>query len=209
MKLNNKGFAITIVLYGTFILFLLLILSLLGILSTYKLRLEKVMDETKDIINQDTMVLTCDFTASYSESTTTIKINVNNEALLHEAPYNFFGNDTWEVTPVYYNSLLASYTIRVRDKSGKIVNCGKASLTRLYRYEADDFIYCTKKGTDYKSSHVGGNSTYSYQSAADAISACKICPENDFIYTSGCDNTSSIISKSCSYENVENCNWIT
>jgi len=46
MKLNNKGFAITIVLYGTFILFLLLIISMLGILSTYKLRLSKLIDET-------------------------------------------------------------------------------------------------------------------------------------------------------------------
>lgn len=39
MKLNNKGFAITTILYGTLILFLLLFTSVLGILSTHKSRL--------------------------------------------------------------------------------------------------------------------------------------------------------------------------
>ena len=45
MRLNNKGFAITLVLYGTLVLFLLLLVSLLGILSTYKLRIEKIYPE--------------------------------------------------------------------------------------------------------------------------------------------------------------------
>ena len=35
--MNNKGFAITTVLYGTFLLFLLLLLLMLKILSNYKL----------------------------------------------------------------------------------------------------------------------------------------------------------------------------
>lgn len=54
MKLNNKGFAITAILYGTLILFLMLMLSMLGILSTYKDRLEILIENTngaRDIIN--------------------------------------------------------------------------------------------------------------------------------------------------------------
>lgn len=54
--MNNKGFAITTILYGTLILFLLLLVSLLGILSSYNDRLEKLIDNTKgarDIINKD------------------------------------------------------------------------------------------------------------------------------------------------------------
>ena len=44
MKLNNTGFAITTILYGTLILFLMLFLSLLGILSQYKSNLEKLVE---------------------------------------------------------------------------------------------------------------------------------------------------------------------
>ena len=43
MKLNNKGFAITTILYGTLILFMLLFISLLGILSQYKKNLERFL----------------------------------------------------------------------------------------------------------------------------------------------------------------------
>ena len=42
--MNNKGFAITTILYGTLILFLMLILAMLGILSTYKDRLSMLLD---------------------------------------------------------------------------------------------------------------------------------------------------------------------
>jgi hypothetical protein len=34
--MNNKGFAITTVLYGTFLLFIMLLVAMLGILSNYK-----------------------------------------------------------------------------------------------------------------------------------------------------------------------------
>ena len=52
--MNNKGFAITTILYGTMILFLLLISSMLGILSAYKEKLSILIDSTngaRDIIN--------------------------------------------------------------------------------------------------------------------------------------------------------------
>ena len=54
--MNNKGFAITTVLYGIFILFLMLLMSLLGMLSTYKNRLGILIENTngtRDIINSD------------------------------------------------------------------------------------------------------------------------------------------------------------
>lgn len=52
--MNNKGFAITTILFGTLILFLMLLLSMLGILSTYKERLTLLIDSNngaRDIIN--------------------------------------------------------------------------------------------------------------------------------------------------------------
>lgn len=53
MKLNNKGFAITTILYGSLILFMLLFLSLLGMLSQYKNNLRKLIENTngaRDIV---------------------------------------------------------------------------------------------------------------------------------------------------------------
>lgn len=53
MKLNNKGFAITTILYGTLILFILLFISLLGILSQYKKNLERLIESNngaRDIV---------------------------------------------------------------------------------------------------------------------------------------------------------------
>lgn len=54
--MNNKGFAITTILYGVLILFLLLLVSMLGILSSYKDRLEMLTEHnngTRDIINKN------------------------------------------------------------------------------------------------------------------------------------------------------------
>ena len=42
--MNNKGFAITTILFGTMILFCLLLVSLLGILAAYKNNMEKLVN---------------------------------------------------------------------------------------------------------------------------------------------------------------------
>jgi hypothetical protein len=43
--MNNKGFAITTILYGVLILFCLLLVSMLGILASYRGNLEKLLDK--------------------------------------------------------------------------------------------------------------------------------------------------------------------
>ena len=68
MKLNNKGFAITTIIYGTLVIFLLLLASLLGILSTHKVRLQKLKEKTIEII--DPKELEC--TISYEKSSNNI-----------------------------------------------------------------------------------------------------------------------------------------
>lgn len=52
--MNNKGFAITTILYGILILFMMLLVSMLGMLSSYKDRLSILIENTngtRDIIN--------------------------------------------------------------------------------------------------------------------------------------------------------------
>lgn len=51
--MNNRGFAITTILYGILILFMFLLLSMLGILATFRGNLEKLIENTngtRDII---------------------------------------------------------------------------------------------------------------------------------------------------------------
>ncbi len=52
--MNNKGFAITTILYGILILFCMLLVAAMGILLTYRNNLEKLTEEhngTRDIVN--------------------------------------------------------------------------------------------------------------------------------------------------------------
>ena len=51
--MNNKGFAITTLIFGTFILFVLLLISFFSLCSIYNNNLSKLIDETggaRDII---------------------------------------------------------------------------------------------------------------------------------------------------------------
>jgi len=54
--MNNKGFAITTILYGTLIIFSMLLVSMLGILASYRGNLEKLVDHTngaRDIVTME------------------------------------------------------------------------------------------------------------------------------------------------------------
>ena len=48
-KLNNKGFAITTILFGTMLLFMLLLAALLSILSVYRKNMELLTDDVNGI----------------------------------------------------------------------------------------------------------------------------------------------------------------
>lgn len=53
--MNNKGFAITTILFGITLLFCLLMISMLGILSTYRNNLELLIENDKGARNTLTM----------------------------------------------------------------------------------------------------------------------------------------------------------
>ena len=55
--MNNKGFAITTILYGILVLFCILLVSMLGILSSYKKTQDILVDSingTRDILKYET-----------------------------------------------------------------------------------------------------------------------------------------------------------
>ena len=201
MKLNNKGFAITLVLYGTLVLFLLLIVSLLGILSTYKLRLEKIYPEQETEIGE----LTCDFTAKYFAPTTEIKVTVNDESLLHDKPYSYWGE--WVSNSTHYNNKIASYTIKVRDKYENVVNCGKvyfnSSNVTKYVFTTDILECCEfvkKDDPVYNkticNAFLGIEGSIQHDTSSDALNDCRNnCPaaRRKFVY--GCDTKGVTVKK--------------
>lgn len=150
MKLNNKGFAITLVLYGTLVLFLLLLVSLLGILSTYKLRLEKIYPEE--------VSLSCKIsaTAGYQNpQTLTIDASVSN------VTYSW-DNSTWDVNNKLENVKSAgTYTAYVKTSSGDVASCS-IEIVSDYFYRV---AWCDKEYSEWN----GGNYTGVVDSECNGI----------------------------------------
>ena len=76
--MNNRGFAITTIIFGTMVLFCLLLVSLLGILSTYKNNLEKLIDSA----NGARDIVTMKPNTSY-ENLTALKSDTNRRSGLY------------------------------------------------------------------------------------------------------------------------------
>lgn len=69
--MNNKGFAITTILYGIMVLFCILLVSLLGILSSYKKNQELLTESTngtRDIVKYEIVTI--------SEETMSLRDNI-------------------------------------------------------------------------------------------------------------------------------------
>lgn len=108
-RLNNRGFAITAVLYGLLILFLLLFLGMIRILNTERKRMEKISDEIdKSIVNMKK-----------------IDINSSNEISeggIYVTPYRgkYVFKITGDETKEYYMYLPIYSIVSIKDKQIKV-----------------------------------------------------------------------------------------
>lgn len=106
-RLNNRGFAITAVLYGLLILFLLLFLGMIRILNTERKRMEKISDEIdKSIVNME-------------------KIDINSgisEGGIYVTPYRgkYVFNINGDETKEYYMYLPIYSIVSIKDKQIKV-----------------------------------------------------------------------------------------
>lgn len=106
-RLNNRGFAITAVLYGLLILFLLLFLGMIRILNTERKRMEKISDEIdKSIVNME-------------------KIDINSgisEGGIYVTPYRgkYVFKITGDETKEYYMYLPIYSIVSIKDKQIKV-----------------------------------------------------------------------------------------
>lgn len=118
MRLNNKGFAITTIIYGTLILFLLLASSVLGILSTHKLRIQKLEDYAEDIIQNKEV--TCELTTP--EGYDTSKVLTIEPSSESGVKYSFDG-EKFSSTSTKEVSAVGTYTGYVKNSFGIVNSC--------------------------------------------------------------------------------------
>lgn len=115
-RLNNRGFAITAVLYGLLILFLLLFLGMIRILNTERKRMEKISDEIdKSIVNMDKIDINSD--------------NMISEGGIYVTPYRgkYVFKINGDETKEYYMYLPIYSIVSIKDKQIKVtrgVNTG-------------------------------------------------------------------------------------
>lgn len=108
-RLNNRGFAITAVLYGLLILFLLLFLGMIRILNTERKRMEKISDEIdKSIVNMEKIDINSG--------------NVISEGGIYVTPYRgkYVFNITGDTSKEYYMYLPIYSIVSIKDKQIKV-----------------------------------------------------------------------------------------
>lgn len=156
MKLNNKGFAITTIIYGTLVIFLLLLASLLGILSTHKVRLQKLKEKTIEII--DPIKLECKINAVpsgetigdgyYSTMTLTINSNKSN------VTYKLDGKNVSEITLSSTKTGTVTYSGTIEKDDEKATCSINISQRTEYRKRACKAEYqWTTSGPEYSTSN--------------------------------------------------------
>lgn len=109
-RLNNRGFAITAVLYGLLILFLLLFLGMIRILNTERKRMEKISDEIdKSIVNMDKIDINSD--------------NMISEGGIYVTPYRgkYVFKINGDETKEYYMYLPIYSIVSIKDKQIKVI----------------------------------------------------------------------------------------
>lgn len=108
-RLNNRGFAITAVLYGLLILFLLLFLGMIRILNTERKRMEKISNEIdKSIVNMEKIDINSDYVIS--------------EGGIYVTPYRgkYVFKITGDTSKEYYMYLPIYSIVSIKDKQIKV-----------------------------------------------------------------------------------------
>lgn len=174
--MNNKGFAITTILYGTMILFLLLLVSMLGILASYKDRLSLFIDSNngaRNIINRGTV------SRSLSRSLSLFSSNrISDYIVYDESDSSFVGNFQPTVSfcqgvnttlSFYKMSQLADtelYATLHMDIDSIGSNIAKSSNVYWVITKGDNNISCS---SGLSSSSVLGYGTFSGKKAGDEV----------------------------------------
>ena len=154
MKLNNKGFAITTILYGTMVLFLMLSVASLGIMSTYKIRMDKLINEEEGaecIVSGECVdSLTCSLSVDANKNVVVTSANQSDTL-----SYSFDGGSSWQASNtkmVTVNSQTGSLTIQAKNSSGNVATCGNVSVTMIKKTTS----YCEAAGWSYTYPYVPG-----------------------------------------------------
>lgn len=119
MKLNNKGFAITSVLYGLLILFVVMTSSYLTVLSAKKNRLDNITKEIEDSYDFNTCYFLDDTSQNCKDGSEdfTAKYTSGKFTPLYTGKYIFLGNNSvkcyiyvYKDKEAFFNNLICDST---------------------------------------------------------------------------------------------------
>ena len=149
--MNNRGFAITTILFGLLILFMLLFVSLLGILSTYRSNLEKLVENTNgarekvtlkktsvdsfDLVTKRGLYCVSNDDCSYIGSSDNTQIytynNIPNNGSVYYGPYLAMSSGKWQIDIYGTNLTKCDYTSYDCNGDGTCPNRTNFTLTPI------------------------------------------------------------------------------
>lgn len=226
MKLNNKGFAISVILYSMIILIIGVLYLLLGILNTRHNLLKKTNDEVVDYINNQGINT---ITGDRAEKIGTNRIintgellyvsNNNNYYFYGNDPHNYieFNNETWRIIGVFsINNIKHLKLIRRDYLKIDTTNDIKIADGNIFTYLNEDY-YKTITDKNMIDPMYWRNSSYSpnmtplnaYNEEIKVISAKKnhigLISGSDFGYAAG---STYLTNKLSSFSSSINQNWL-
>ena len=94
MKLNNKGFALTSIIYMLIVLFLMILLLILANLAQRKVVLDKIKNDVKTNLNQGGLIAKNTYTVTFDP--TIGQINQTSKQVTYNEPYGELSTPTRE-----------------------------------------------------------------------------------------------------------------
>jgi len=168
-----------------------------------------VENECSKVFNIDNTAPTCKINVeSLYNQGVKITITGNDSNMSKVAGYSFDGGTTWNATTRVSTVTSGRYVLRVKDNVGNIRKCGNVTITQACKYTTSGKVTCTQKDKFDTRADTGSSFSYSTRSAAE--SACRICSQSGFVYSSGCTGTVcqySAVCKNSSNVEQKECVW--
>lgn len=168
MKLNNKGFAITGILYGLLILFALLVGSYLTILTARKNRLDGIVENIEDEYNnKENITSTYTLTLEKGEGVSTIYYKINEASSYTSVTNSSITLDVQTGTRYYYYGTASTgYTMSsctVSSPCSEVM--GTSAVTKALTATANNYSLIITKGTGVSTIYYKINGASSYSSS--------------------------------------------
>ena len=166
MKLNNKGFAITGILYGLLILFALLVGSYLTILTAKKNRLDGIVADIENEYNNKENISTYTLTITKGTGVSKIYYKVDSDSSYTSSTRNVSLSVNSGSTYYYYGVASSGYTMSSCTSSSPCDGTmGTSNVTKTLSASVNSYTLNLNKGTGVSKIYYKINGASSYTSS--------------------------------------------